>query len=91
MQQFNKGLSKSITLDFSWNQFVSTLQYKMVQQGKYLIIVDRWFPSSKLCSQCGWKNDELKLSDRVWTCQKCNTVHEREEKDKEDKKRKDSN
>lgn len=78
MQQFNKGLSKSITLDFSWNQFVSTLQYKMVQQGKHLIIVDQWFPSSKLCSQCGWKNKELKLSDRVWTCQKCNTVHERD-------------
>lgn len=78
MQQFNKGLSKSVTLDFSWNQFISTLQYKMEQQGKHLIRVDRWFPSSKLCSQCGWKNEELKLSDRLWTCQKCNIIHERD-------------
>ncbi|MHA1792480.1 MAG: RNA-guided endonuclease TnpB family protein [Promethearchaeota archaeon] len=78
MKKLGKGHVKSVTLDFSWYQFVSTLKYKLEQQGKHLILVDRWFPSSKQCSTCGWKNDELKLSDRKWTCQTCGIIHERD-------------
>ena len=69
----------TVTLDFSWHQFVLTLKYKMEQQGKHLILINRWFPSSKQCSHCGWKNEELKLSDREWTCQGCGAVHDRDE------------
>jgi len=78
MQQFNSGLSKSVSLDFSWNQFVTILKYKMEQKRKHLILIDRFFPSSKLCSNCGYKNDTLKLKDREWTCPKCNAHHDRD-------------
>ena len=78
MQQFNSGISKSITLDFSWNQFLNILKYKMEAKGKHLILIDRFFPSSKLCSTCGFKHDELKLSDRKWLCPNCKTIHNRD-------------
>jgi len=78
MQSFNSGVSKSVSLDFSWYQFVSTLKYKMEEKGKYLILVDRFFPSSKLCSNCGYKNEDLELKDREWTCPNCNAHHERD-------------
>ncbi len=78
MQQFNSGLSKSITLDFSWNQFKKTLEYKLRWHGKHYQEVDRFFPSSKLCSVCGYKNVELQLSDREWICSSCGTFHNRD-------------
>jgi len=78
MQQFNSGLSKSITLDFSWYQFRAYLDYKMDWKGKYFVLIDRFFPSSKLCSVCGQINNDLKLSDRVWTCKHCGTTHHRD-------------
>lgn len=78
MQRFNSGLSKSVSLDFSWNQFVTILKYKMEQKGKILILVDRYFPSSKLCSACGYKNKDLDLSDREWVCPKCQVYHDRD-------------
>jgi len=78
MQQFNSGVSKSVTLDFSWNQFTNILKYKMIERGKYLVFIDRYFPSSKLCSKCGFKKDDLELKDRTWTCPKCSTQHDRD-------------
>jgi len=78
MQQFNSGISKSVSLDFSWNQFITLLKYKLEQKGKHLVLIDRYFPSSKLCSTCGFKNVELNLSDREWTCPECNAHHDRD-------------
>lgn len=78
MQKFNSGLSKSVSLDFSWNQFVNILKYKMEAKGKHLVVIDRYFPSSKLCSKCYFKNNELKLNDREWTCPTCNSEHNRD-------------
>jgi len=78
MQRFNSGLSKSVSLDFSWNQFVTILKYKMEQEGKHLILVDRYFPSSKLCSECGYKKEDLELSEREWICPKCQAYHDRD-------------
>ncbi|MBA7512615.1 hypothetical protein ES705_04623 [subsurface metagenome] len=78
MQQFNSGISKSVSLDFSWHQFITLLKYKLEQKGKYLILIDRYFASSKLCSNCGFKNDALSLSDREWTCPECNAHHDRD-------------
>jgi len=78
MQKFNSGVSKSVTLDFSWNQFINILGYKMQWQGKHLSFVYRFYPSSKLCSVCGYKNDALTLNQRTWTCPECGTHHDRD-------------
>ena len=63
----NHKLSKHIA-DASWGNFVTLLQYKCDWYGKELVKVNRFYPSSKTCSECGWINQDLKLSDREWTC-----------------------
>ena len=63
----NKKLSKHIA-DASWGNFVNLLQYKSDWYGRELVKVNRFFPSSKTCNECGWINQNLKLSDREWTC-----------------------
>lgn len=79
MKHFNKGFAKTVTLDFSWGEFTRMLAYKMERRGKHLVLVDRFFPSSKTCSECGHVNHDLKLSDRTWTCPECGIQHERDE------------
>ncbi len=54
MKRFHKGFAKTVTLDFSWGAFTWMLRYKMEWFGKHLVMVDRFFPSSKTCSQCGY-------------------------------------
>ena len=54
------------------------LEYKAKFYGRELIKIDTFFPSSKLCSVCGYKNKELKLSDRTWICPVCKTQHNRD-------------
>jgi len=73
----NKHLSKAIS-DMGWGEFVRQLQYKAEWNNKILIKIDRWFPSSKTCSQCGYKNENLKLSERSWECPECGTVLDRD-------------
>lgn len=73
----NRKLAKHIS-DASWGHFVTLLQYKCNWYGKSLIKVNRFFPSSKTCSNCGWINQDLKLSDRQWTCNPCGVVHDRD-------------
>ena len=63
-------LGKS-TLDNGFGQFRTFLEYKLAEQGKKLVTIDKWFPSSKLCHHCGYVNDALTLSDRVWVCPSC--------------------
>jgi putative transposase len=55
------------------------VDYKLERCGKQLVLVDRFYPSSKLCSNCGYKYDALQLSDREWTCPACEAFHERDE------------
>ena len=62
----------------SWSQFVELLRYKAEWYGRTLVQVDRFYPSSKLCHECGWKYEELKLSEREWTCRGCGTHHDRD-------------
>ena len=62
----------------SWSSFVSKLVYKAEWYGRTLIQVGRFYPSSKLCHKCGWKYEELKLSEREWTCRNCGTRHDRD-------------
>lgn len=78
MKLFSKGLAKTVTLDFSWAEFVRILKYKLRWQGKHLQLVDRFFPSSKLCSTCGSKNKALKLATHFWVCSSCQTRHNRD-------------
>ena len=66
----NHKLAKAIS-DTSFYQFRSMLEYKCKWYGKELSIIDRFYPSSKTCSNCGWKKDDLTLSDRIFECKNC--------------------
>ena len=63
-------LAKAIA-DMGFYEFRRQLEYKCLLYGSELIIADRWFPSSKTCSNCGWHDKELTLSDRTFECQQC--------------------
>ena len=73
----NHKLSKHIA-DASWGNFVTLLQYKCDWYGKDLVKINRFYPSSTTCGDCGWINQELKLSDREWTCNSCGVIHDRD-------------
>ncbi|MGZ9932220.1 RNA-guided endonuclease InsQ/TnpB family protein [Streptomyces sp. NC-S4] len=73
----NRRLARSIS-DAAWRELRSMLEYKTAWYGRELIAVDRWFPSSKLCSACGVIADALPLSVREWTCESCGTAHDRD-------------
>lgn len=70
-------LGKSV-MDNGWGMFSSMLKYKLENEGKYLIKVDKWYPSSKMCNECGEINHELQLSDREWTCKSCGSFLDRD-------------
>ena len=73
----NGNLSKHIA-DASWGRFINYLEYKAKLYGRELVKVNPFYPSSKLCSVCGYKNENLKLSDRKWKCPYCGTQHDRD-------------
>ena len=64
--------------DLAWSQLVSFMNYKAIASGKFVIKINRYFPSTQLCSNCGYQNKELTLDDRKWTCPHCNTYHDRD-------------
>ena len=73
----NHNLAKAIS-DAGWGMFTNFLAYKLEKKGGVLVEIDRWFPSSKLCSNCYYQIDELPLDVRQWTCPHCNTRHDRD-------------
>ena len=73
----NHKLAKSIS-DVSWSSFVTKLQYKADWYGRKIIKVDKWFPSSQICSECGHKDGKKSLEIREWTCPICHTRHDRD-------------
>ena len=73
----NHKLAKSIS-DVSWSKFVTKLQYKADWYGRKIIKVDKWFPSSQICSECGHKDGKKSLKIREWTCPVCHTYHDRD-------------
>lgn len=72
----NHNLAKSISSS-SWHEFFRQLEYKCEWQGKNLIKIGRFEPSSKMCT-CGYVNKELKLSQREWTCPNCGQINDRD-------------
>ncbi|MGK7924805.1 MAG: RNA-guided endonuclease InsQ/TnpB family protein [Spirulina sp.] len=74
----NHCLAKAIS-DVGWGTFVNFLDYKLTKEGKVLVEIDHWFPSSKICSECGHEMKEMPLEVREWTCPKCSTTHDRDE------------
>lgn len=70
-------LGKSV-MDLGYSQFINQLKYKCDWYGKHLIEADKWFASSKMCHKCGYKYNELALSDRKWVCPSCGTTIDRD-------------
>ena len=73
----NHNLAKAIS-DAGWGTFTNFLAYKLEKKGGSFVEIDRWFPSSKLCSNCYHSIDEMPLEVREWTCSHCGTHHDRD-------------
>ncbi len=73
----NHSLAKAIS-DVGWSEFVSFLSYKAAWYGRNLVKIDKWYPSSKRCFDCGHLLDSLTLDVRIWTCPECGVVHDRD-------------
>jgi len=73
-----KNLARAIS-DCGFSELRRQLEYKSKLRGNNLIIADRWFPSSKMCSQCGNIKQDLKLSDRVYFCEECDFSMDRDQ------------
>ena len=75
--QKNRCLAKSIG-DAGWSEFVRQLEYKSLWYGRTLVGIDRWYPSSKRCSECGHTVARMPLKVRQWTCPECGSIHDRD-------------
>ena len=74
----NHKLALSIS-DAAWGEAIRQLEYKCAWYGRNFVKIDRWFPSSKRCSNCGYIIDKLHLNIREWDCPKCSVHHDRDE------------
>lgn len=75
--QRNRALSKSIA-DAGWSEFMRQLEYKSLWYGRELVGIDKWYPSTKRCFDCGHTMQQMPLKTREWTCPECGTVHDRD-------------
>jgi putative transposase len=73
----NHKLAKAIS-DVGWGEFLRQLEYKAKWYGRTLVKIDRWFPSSKTCSACGYVLEALTLDIREWICEGCGVCHDRD-------------
>jgi len=73
----SRHLARAIS-DCGWGEFRRQLTYKCARYGRDLVVIDRWYPSSKTCSACGHLLAELSLGTRRWTCPRCRARHDRD-------------
>lgn len=73
----NRKLAKAIA-DVGWGEFVRQLTYKAEWYGRTLVAIDKWYPSSKRCCDCGHVLSSLALDTRHWSCPECGCVHDRD-------------
>jgi putative transposase len=73
----NHSVAKAIS-DCGWRSFRRMLEYKAARYGRRVIVINRWFPSSKMCSACGYVLAELGLKVWTWQCPACGTRHDRD-------------
>jgi putative transposase len=73
----NRSLARAISRT-GWAEFRRQLEYKAKRYGRTIVVADRWFPSSKTCSACGFVLAELSLGTRRWACPGCGTRHDRD-------------
>lgn len=71
------NLAKSVH-DVGWSSFVAMLDYKAKRYGRAFVKVDRWAPTSQMCSECGHKDGKKPLNVREWTCPQCESIHDRD-------------
>ncbi|MHB8595253.1 MAG: RNA-guided endonuclease InsQ/TnpB family protein [Ktedonobacteraceae bacterium] len=73
----NRCLAKAIS-DVGWGEFLRQLEYKAACYGRTMVKIDRWYPSSKTCSACGYVRQSLTLDVREWICLVCGVWHDRD-------------
>jgi len=73
----NHHLARSIA-DMSFHEFRRQLEYKVAARSGQVVVADRWYPSSKMCSVCHGYTEDLTLSTRQWTCSRCGSKHDRD-------------
>ena len=73
----NHSLAKAIG-DASWSEFCRMLEYKAEWYEKQVSKISRWFPSSQICSNCGFNSGKKPLHIREWTCEQCASHHDRD-------------
>jgi putative transposase len=73
----NRAVARAIG-DCGWGIFRAMLEYKAAWYGRHVIVIDRWFPSSKMCSACGYVLADLGLKVRMWQCPSCGARHDRD-------------
>jgi putative transposase len=74
----NRRLARAIS-DAGWAGLITKVGYKAERSGTHLVKIDRWAATSKTCSCCGLKREELDLKVRRWTCEACGAEHDRDE------------
>ena len=73
----NHHLAQAIA-DVGWGEFRRQLSYKAAWYGCQVVIVSRWEPSSKTCSGCGWVDEDVTLADRIFRCEPCDLIVDRD-------------
>jgi putative transposase len=73
----NRHLARAIS-DAAWREMRGMLEYKCQWYGRDLVVIDRWYPSSRTCSGCGHDAGPLPLNVREWACVNCGTRHDRD-------------
>ena len=76
-QSVKRAMNRAI-LRNGWSSFAGKLAYKAQWYGRAFVQVDRFYPSSRLCHDCGHKYDELRLSEREWVCESCGVLRDRD-------------